>query len=246
MRASRLRSAVIDKKALRKRVYAALIAAGAGRFPGVLGRIPNFKGSETAATLLCSLPEWHSAQVVKINPDSPQRPVRHAALKAGKVLYLPAPRLAEHKPFLRLDPRKLGPRTLWRASSIKGAFELGEPVSLDELEAIDLIVTGCVGVDRFGGRLGKGGGYSDLEFALLREEGLVHENTPILTTVHDSQIVDRVPMTPHDISLDRFVTPQGVVDCERKHSRPPGVLWDRLDSSKIAAIPALQGRRETP
>lgn len=131
MRASRLRSAVIDKKALRKRVYAALIAAGAGRFPGVLGRIPNFKGSETAATLLCSLPEWHSAQVVKINPDSPQRPLRHAALKAGKVLYLPAPRLAEDEPFL-------------------------------------LIVTGCVGVDRFGGRLGKGGGYSDLESALCR------------------------------------------------------------------------------
>ncbi len=234
----------MDKKALRKAIYSALRAAGAARFPGVYGRIPNFKGAETAATLLCGLEEWQTASVVKINPDSPQRPVRHAALKQGKVLYLPVPKLADAKLFIRLDPSRLGPRTVWKASSIKGAFELGEAVGIEEMPPIDLIVTGCVGVDRSGGRLGKGGGYSDLEYALLREAGLVDERTPILTTVHESQVVDTVPMTDHDISLDRFVTPSGVVDCKGKQSRPSGVLWDHLDASKIAAIPALQGRRE--
>jgi 5-formyltetrahydrofolate cyclo-ligase len=233
----------ITKKALRKKIYTALIAAKAARFPGVQGRIPNFKGAETAATLLATLPEWQTARTVKINPDSPQRPVRAAALRAGKVLFLPCPRLKEEKPFIRLDPARLGPRTLWHASSIKGAFELGEPVGFDELPPIDLIVTGCVGVDAAGGRLGKGGGYSDLEYAMLREEGLVTEDTPILTTVHSSQVVDAVPMNEHDISLDRYVTPEGVVDCVRKHSRPTGVLWEHLDSAKIAAIPALQGRQ---
>ena len=39
-------------------------------------------------------------------------------------------RLAEAKPFLRLDPASLPARELWRASSIAGAFELGTPVGL--------------------------------------------------------------------------------------------------------------------
>ena len=232
----------MNKKTLRQQIYTALRAAGAARFPGVLGRIPNFKGAETASTLIVGLPEWQTAHTVKINPDSPQRPVRAAALRAGKVLFLPCPKLAEEKPFLRLDPAELPEKALWKASSIKGAFELGTPVTVDEMPPIDLIVTGCVGVDRYGGRLGKGGGYSDLEYALLREYGLVQEDTPILTTVHSSQIVERVPMTEHDISLDRYITPEGIVDCERKHSRPSGVLWERLDSAKIAAIPALKRR----
>jgi len=37
---------------------------------------PNFKGSEKAAELLSILLEFKKAEVVKVNPDSPQRKVR--------------------------------------------------------------------------------------------------------------------------------------------------------------------------
>ena len=229
---------------LRLHCWDALRAAGAARFPGVKGRIPNFVGAEAAARALASLPEWERATTLKCNPDSPQRPVRAAALRAGKTLYVPAPKLAGEHPFIELDPAELGPDRLWHASSIKGASELGRPVRADEVRPLDLIVTGCVGVTAEGARLGKGGGYSDLEYGMLRELGLVGEDTPILTTVHDSQVLEdgAVPMTEHDISLDVVVTGTRVLRCPRPWPRPRGILWDRLDREKIESIPVLLAR----
>jgi len=230
-----------SKRAIREATWAALQEAGAARFPGTRGRIPNFVGAEAAAKALAELPIWVKARAIKVNPDSPQRPVRHAALKAGKVLYLPVPRLAEEEPFLRLDPAELPEGSLWKASSIKGAFELGVSVRIDEMTPIDLIVTGCVAVTPEGARLGKGGGYSDIEYALLREAGLVQEDTPILTTVHETQVLDdgAFPMTAHDISLDFIVTDERVLPCRRPFSRPSGLLPEHLSPEKKAAIPAL-------
>lgn len=235
------------KSALRTRCWSALREAGAARFPGVEGRIPNFVGAEAAAARLASLPVFIEARTLKVNPDSPQRPVRAAALRAGKILYLPVPKLAEDTPFLELDPEEIGPANLWRASSIKGAFELGRPVTIDAIGTLDLIVTGCVGVSRRGARLGKGGGYSDLEYGLLRELGCVDEDTPIVTTVHPSQVVadDLIPMTAHDIGLDHIVLPDRVIDCERPWPRPTGILWDHLDTAKIHSIPVLAARSPT-
>ena len=181
------------------------------------------------------------ASVLKCNPDLPQRPVRHRALKEGKRVYLAVPRLAEKKPFLLLDPARLDPQDLWKASSIVGAFELGRPVTLKQLEPIDLIVTGCVAVASDGARLGKGGGYSDLEYALLREVNKIGPRTPIVTTVHPTQVLrkGRIPMGRHDVSLDLFATPKKVVKCAREYRRPAGILWKDLDAAKRAAIPAL-------
>ena len=234
------------KLRLRLQCWDALRAAGAARFPGVKGRIPNFVGAEAAAKALQDLPEWAVATTLKCNPDSPQRPVRAAALRAGKILYVPAPKLAGEHPFVELDPADLDPKRLWHASSIKGAFELGRPVRADQVRPVDLIVTGCVGVTAQGARLGKGGGYSDLEYGMLRELGLVSESTPILTTLHDSQVLDdgAIPMTEHDISLDAVVTPTRVLRCPRPWPRPQGVLWEHLDDAKIQSIPVLAARAE--
>ena len=116
---------------------------------------------------------------------------------------------------------------------------------MDEMPPIDLIVTGCVGVTREGARLGKGGGYADLEYALLRETGKVTASTPIVSTVHSSQVLadGAVPMSEHDTSLDLFCTPEEVVTCPRPFPRPPGLLWERLSTAKVAAIPVLAARR---
>jgi 5-formyltetrahydrofolate cyclo-ligase len=105
---------------------------------------------------------------------------------------------------------------------------------------VDVIVCGTVAVNPEGVRIGKGGGFSDLEFALLVEQGLVGEHTTIVTTVHKLQLVDeKLPETEHDFAVDVIVTPDEIVRTGRRH-RPPRVLWDHLDEEKRSAIPALR------
>jgi 5-formyltetrahydrofolate cyclo-ligase len=222
-----------SKQEVRERIWNLLESEGAARFPGARGRIPNFRGAEEAAARLAELPEWLAARVVKSNPDAPQLPVRRRARDDGKRLYMAVPRLREEKPFVEVqgDP------------TIKRALAEGRPVGLDELEPVDLIVCGTVAVNRQGVRIGKGGGFSDLEFALLVERGLVNDATTIATTVHDLQLLDEeLPETHHDFRVDVIVTPTATVDTGSRR-RPPGILWDDLDAGKIADIPVLQAMR---
>jgi 5-formyltetrahydrofolate cyclo-ligase len=240
MRARRLMK---SKEQIRSEVWRLLTAEKAARFPGAEGRIPNFVGAEACAKILAELPAWKKARVVKINPDSPQRAVRQRALAEGKILYMPAPRLAEAKPFIELDPARLK-ASPYAASSIKGAFQYGRPVSLEEMKKIDLIVCGSVAVAEDGARVGKGGGYSDLEYALLRERKKVGAATPIVTTVHPLQIVaEEIPMTEHDIPLDAIVTPEKLMTLKRRYRKPRGIYWKLLPEEKIAAIPVLHKSR---
>lgn len=110
---------------------------------------------------------------------------------------------------------------------------------------MDVVVTGCVAVDESGARLGKGGGFSDLEYAVAYEAGLIGPSTVVVTTLHEAQVLDpgRIPLTDHDFRLDVIVTPERVVRCE--HPRPrgarPGIRWDELSEHKIASIPLLGG-----
>jgi 5-formyltetrahydrofolate cyclo-ligase len=230
------------KQEIRERAWAALREAGAARFPGVEGRIPNFVGAEAAAELLAATPEWHAARVIKSNPDAPQLPVRTRALAEGKRVYVAVPRLTTARPFLLLDPEQLTvtPR---KAASIRGSAAAGVPVGVEEVGHVDLVVCGTVAVNRSGARIGKGGGYSDLELAMLSETGAIDNRTVVATTVHGVQLVKgRLPETAHDFRVDLIITPDEVVRT-RARRRPPGILWDHLDDEKIASIPELRRRR---
>src|SRR6185503_39459 len=170
------------KQAIRERIWTLLRQGRAARFPfPITDRIPNFVGAERAAARAAELPEWTRAKRIKCNPDAPQRPLRLRALREGKIVFMAVPRLTRERCFLRLDPAKLGGR-LAEAATIGGAARLGEPVLPRELGRIDLVVAGSVAVNRRGARVGKGGGYSDLEWALARQLGAVSERTPVLTT----------------------------------------------------------------
>ena len=231
------------KRGLREATWDRMVAAGVGRFPAPTGRIPNFVGAEAAAERLRATPEWAAATTVKANPDSPQWPVRQRALEDGKVVYMAVPRLAEDDPFFLLDPDDLAD-TPRKASSIKGASRSARTVAVDELVPVDLVVAGCVAVDEGGARLGKGGGFSDLEFAIASEAGMIGPDTVVVTTVHETQVVPvgDIPVTDHDVRLDLIVTPERVVDCRtgRSAPRPAGrIEWDQLTPDKIAAIPLL-------
>ena len=190
---------------------------GSPGFPRPDNRIPNFVGAEAAAAASAATEEWEAARTVKSNPDSPQLPVRVRALEDGKLLYMAVPRLAGADPFFVLDPAAAGrsaapgghdqarsagrrarsPSTRWSPSTSSSP--------------------GCVAVGDDGARLGKGGGFSDLEFALAAAAGLVDEHTVVVTTVHDVQVRARreIPTTAHDVHVDLVVTPTRVLRCPR-------------------------------
>jgi 5-formyltetrahydrofolate cyclo-ligase len=233
-----------SKDEIRESVWTALQESKVARFPGAKGRIPNFNGAEACANKLAETRCWKAARVLKINPDSPQRAIRQKALTDGKVVYMAVPRLRSEKPFIELDPRTLK-CSPYAASSIKGAGQYGRPVALEEMTKIDLVVCGSVAVNRQGARAGKGGGYSDLEFALLTEAKKIDRRTPIVTSVHSLQIIDEeIPMTAHDIPLNAIVTPTEVIEVEAQFPRPKGIYWNMLPQAKIDAIPVLKEPRK--
>jgi 5-formyltetrahydrofolate cyclo-ligase len=235
------RAARADKQHVRERVWARLETERVVGFPGAKGRIPNFIGAGVAADRLAELDEWRTTVAMKSNPDMPQLPVRARALAEGRRVYMAVPKLVEARPFRLLDPDRLSvpPR---KAASIVGSEREGISTALDALVHLDLVVCGTVAVNRAGVRVGKGGGYSDLELALCIEHGVVDDDTVIVTTVHDVQVLDEeLPETEHDFRVDVVVTPTEVIRCLR-HPRPRGVLWDHLDDDKIATIPALGPR----
>src|SRR5260370_22442205 len=109
-------------------------------------------------------------------PDSAQLPLRQRALEDGKTVYMAVPRLADPDPFFALDPDHLSepPR---KAASISGAARSARRVSLAELTPVDLVVMGSVAVGEDAARLGKGGGFADLELALAGAAALIRPGT---------------------------------------------------------------------
>jgi 5-formyltetrahydrofolate cyclo-ligase len=106
---------------------------------------------------------------------------------------------------------------------------------------------GSVAAGEDGARLGKGGGFADLEFALATAAGLIGPDTVCVTTVHELQVVTAgtIPLTSHDVPVDFIVTPDRVIDCRLRHGPRPaiGICWDDLTEEKVAAIPLLAARR---
>lgn len=230
-----------SKAEVRRDVWETMERDGVARFPGAEGRIPNFEGAKEAAERLARHPAWVGAQTMKVNPDSPQTHARRLALAQGKVLVMAVPRLRDQHPFRLLDPRRLRGDALREAATIKGALKHGRVIDLDEVPALDFVLSGSVAVNLKGARIGKGGGYSDLEFALLCEVGRIDRRTVVATTVHPVQILrEDLLVTDHDIPVELVATPRAVIEVEGEYPRPPGILWHHLQPPQIREIPVLE------
>lgn len=229
----------MDKQTLREEVWDALEDNGAARFPfPPHGRIPNFAGADDAANRAATLPAWEQAARIKANPDAPQLPVRRRALHEGRTVYMAVPRLRDEACFIELDPGDIG--DLDAAATVSAMDQHGTQVTPEGLDRVDLIVVGSVAVTTRGARVGKGEGYSDLEYALLREVGLVDATTPVVTTVHELQVVEtEIGVEPHDVPLDVIVTPDRIIETHTPFDRPEGIDWSRLSDDRIAEIPIL-------
>ncbi|EMA58614.1 5-formyltetrahydrofolate cyclo-ligase [Halorubrum kocurii] len=262
----------MNKQAVREAVWDAFEAGDQARFPfPPRDRIPNFAGADAACDCLTETDAWAAASTLKCNPDAPQLPVRRAALRAGKTVYVAQPRLRDADPFLRLDPEAIDVEDgvdIDDATTVSGISTHGTPVSPEDVPHVDLVVAGSVGVTTDGARIGKGEGYSDLEWGVLSEIGAVDNEaqrasgsrakpdddaTAVATTVHELSVLDG-PESPiadaadlpapdaHDVPLDLVVTPERTIRTETPYARPEGIAWDALDDEKIDAIPVLAER----
>lgn len=233
----------MDKQALRERVWDDLEASGTARFPfPPHGRIPNVAGAADAADRLTALDAWQDAETVKANPDAPQLSARRAALDAGKTVYMAVPRLRDERCFYRLTPDELADTDA--AATVSNVEDHATQVGPDAVGRVGLVLVGSVAVTADGARVGKGEGYSDLEFAVLSELGLVGETTTVVTTVHERQVVaDPVPVEDHDVPIDVVVTPERTLRTDTPHDRPDGIDWEALSAERIDEIPVLADRK---
>ncbi|CAK9857110.1 unnamed protein product [Sphagnum jensenii] len=227
---------------IRKRVWDILESHNLARDPRpVHHRIPNFVHAETAASKLASLLEFETAQTVKVNPDTPQKQVRFLTLTAGKKLLTPQPRLRTGF-FSSLEAVSL--QNIQDGCTSSGVAKYGMPVGLDDKIKVDLVVIGSVAVDpTSGARLGKGEGFAELEYGILRWMGAIDDSTLVITTVHDKQLVDDIPLEKlliHDVPVDIICTPTQIIRTNTSIPKPQGIYWDKLSPQKLEQIRILR------
>ncbi|CAJ2666319.1 unnamed protein product [Trifolium pratense] len=206
-------------------------------------RIPNFVGASIAADKMRELDVFRTAQCVKVNPDSPQKQVRFLTLSDGKKLLTPQPRLRTGF-FSVIESNMLTSGTIKEACTSVGVAKYGRPIGLDEKIKVDLIVIGSVAVDpKTGARLGKGEGFAELEYGMLRYMGAIDDSTLVVTSVHDCQLVDDIPVDKlliHDVPVDIICTPTQVIFTHTSIPKPQGIYWDKLSPEKLGQIRILR------
>jgi len=170
------------------------------------GRIPNFHGSINASDLLRNSLEWKDSTTIFVSLDTAQQSVRKNAFYDCKNLIMASPKLLNGYILLESSSTTGNEE---EASTIEGAFKQGRKIS--SIPYIDMVVEGSVAVDMHGGRLGKGGGYGDMEIAYLKNNKSIGSETPIVTTVHKIQIIERVPLESHDEKINMIVTPKRIL-----------------------------------
>lgn len=227
-----------EKSEIREQVWNRMEEKKVGRFPFPLkGRIPNFTGAEAAAHRITRLAAYTSARTVKVNPDSPQLPLRAQVLKDGKTLLVPTPRLKAG--FIQVHPEDVPVGEERRAASLSHIGKYGREIPLDQLPRIDLIVLGSVALHRDGRRLGKGEGYADREFAILRELG--NPEVPVISTVHSSQLVEEdIPIEAFDLTVDWIATEHELFATNTPYPKPRGIDWKRVTPEEKEAMPVLR------
>ncbi|XP_071899794.1 methenyltetrahydrofolate synthase domain-containing protein isoform X3 [Anas platyrhynchos] len=255
-----------SKGGVRELVWGYLESSGLADAPRpVHGRIPNFKGASHAATRLLALQEFKAAStgshqaccsikeldafsrasVIKVDPDKPLEGVRLAALQARKTLLVPTPRLRSGL-FNRIVPPAGATKEILRiCSTSRGIKEYSVPVGLDGKVRVDLVVVGSVAVSEKGWRIGKGEGYADMEYAMMVSMGAVKEETPVVTIVHDCQVLDisEELLDDHDLTVDYILTPTRTIKTNCKRPKPQGILWHKVSYEMLAKIPILKSLR---
>lgn len=102
-------------------------------------------------------------------------------------------------------------------------------------------------VSRDGYRLGKGKRFADLEFAKMVKMGAITQDTTIITTVHDCQIVDSLPPTlfkEYNVPVDIIVTPTQTIIVNPRLQKPTDIIWHMLTERRQKTMQVQQQLKE--
>jgi 5-formyltetrahydrofolate cyclo-ligase len=226
------------KAGIREEIWKKMEAAGLS--PSPHGTIPTFPGQNKAAERLRGLEAYQLARTIMVPPDQAQLQVRVNALLDGKQLIMATPGLRDG--FYLLEKGNIKVKDWRSAARSSGVRRFGTRLGTThhEIGTVDFMATGAVAVGLRGGRIGKGSGYFDLEYMILREIGSVNEATPICALVDDCQVRAEVPMEAQDVAVDFILTPTRVITIERTIPRPAKVPWDLLDERRIKGMRPLR------
>ncbi|NWR24359.1 MTHSD protein, partial [Emberiza fucata] len=131
---------------------------------------------------------------------------------------------------------------------LQGVRDFSMPVGLDSKAQVDLVVVGSVAVSEKGWRIGKGEGYADMEYAMMVSMGAVQEDTPVVTIVHDCQVLDIAEelLGDHDLTVDYILTPTRTIQTNCTRPKPQGIMWHKaisVSSEMLGKIPILKTLR---
>ncbi|XP_066098333.1 methenyltetrahydrofolate synthase domain-containing protein isoform X2 [Saccopteryx bilineata] len=229
----------VSKQDIREQIWDYMEARNLADFPRpVHHRIPNFKGASCAAEHFPCLPAFKMARTIKVNPDAPQKNARFFVLDSKKTLLVPTPRLRTGL-FNRITPPPGATKdTLRKCATSQGVRNYSVPVGLDARVLVDLVVVGSVAVSEKGWRIGKGEGYADLEYAMMVSMGAVSQGTPVVTIVHDCQVID-IPealLEDHDLTVNYILTPTRVIATGCERPKPTGIVWSKIGLVSVFSV----------
>jgi 5-formyltetrahydrofolate cyclo-ligase len=142
------------------------------------------------------------------------------------------------------------------ASLLDGMEKVGRHITLSQLQAsglkIPLMVTGAGAINMQGLRFGKGHGFFDLEFAMLKEIGVSGDETKVVGVVHECQVLDKeLVVEEWDVGCDFVVSDKRVIEVENAAKPDSGIVWDKLREGMLECIEPLgelkgilEGKRE--
>ncbi|KAJ0400103.1 hypothetical protein ATCC90586_005124 [Pythium insidiosum] len=208
-------TAAAAKKAMRQRIAASLRAVEDAEIT---------RQSEAIAARIVALPAFQQAATLSVYLHMPKEASTRALLLAafhhGKKVYVPkiTGKNAEDMAMLHaldLEDIDAFPKDKWKIPDPPLTYASGEPRgdAIDALD-LDLVLMPGVAFDRRGGRLGHGKGYYDSFLRRLadRSEAAGRTSRPIKVGLClTDQLVDAVPLSPHDRMLDMVVTPDELI-----------------------------------
>ncbi|MGC9089611.1 MAG: 5-formyltetrahydrofolate cyclo-ligase [Caldisericia bacterium] len=192
-----------SKEEIRNFVWKKMEKEGLSDFPKpIFGRIPNFISSVKTCEKIRDITEYKKAKVIFVAPDSPVRRAREIILEDGKLLVVALPHI---KDIVEIEERI----KIKDAAKISGFEKYGRPLK----SKIDIMIEGSVAVDLKGNRIGKGKGYGDKEFEILKNGGFLNKNLKIITIVHEIQIFEDFShlMTENDVKVDIILTNKSIL-----------------------------------
>lgn len=234
----------MTKAGFRDSIWSYMETNDIARFPRpVFNRIPNFKGAEQACCKVKELMEFQTSYAIKIGPDKPLEHIRYLTLEANKSLYVPTPRLRHGLLNKITPPPSATKRDLHICATSEGVRRHSVRIGLNSKIKIGLVIVGSVAVSMAGYRIGKGEGFSDMEYAMLASLGSVDTDTTVITVVHECQVFESIPeelFKEHDVPADIIVTPSRIIRCEPQLKKPNNIIWSLLTEEKMNSIPILR------